>query len=118
MLAPEVTILGGDHLTDIPGTPTIFSGRPEVPKTIVGDDVWIGFRAVINAGIRIGNGAIVAAGAVVTKDVEPYTIIGGVPARQIGQRFPRLEDRAIHERALSGPLLVGRLASRQKVVRE
>ena len=51
------------------------------------DDVWIGFRATILSGVHIGQGAVVAAGAVVTKDVPPYAIIGGVPAKIIKYRF-------------------------------
>ena len=53
----------------------------------IGNDVWIGTRAIITDGVTIGDGAIVAAGAVVTKDVEPYTIVGGVPAKPIRKRF-------------------------------
>ena len=53
----------------------------------IGNDVWIGARATIVNGCRIGDGAVVAAGAVVTKDVSPYTIVGGVPAREIRKRF-------------------------------
>lgn len=53
---------------------------------IVGNDVWIGYEAVIMAGVHIGDGAVVAARAVVTKDVPPYTIVGGVPARTIRPR--------------------------------
>lgn len=53
----------------------------------VGNDVWIGDSAVIFAGVKIGDGAIVAAGAVVTKDVAPYTVVGGVPAKEIKKRF-------------------------------
>lgn len=54
---------------------------------IIGNDVWIGYEAVIMAGVNIGDGAIIAAHAVVTKDVAPYTIVGGVPARPIRKRF-------------------------------
>ena len=54
---------------------------------VIGNDVWIGYEAVIMAGVHIGNGAIIAARAVVTKDVPPYTIVGGVPARLIRKRF-------------------------------
>ncbi len=54
---------------------------------IIGNDVWIGYEAVIMAGVRIGDGAIVGTRAVVTKDVPPYTIVGGVPARPIRKRF-------------------------------
>lgn len=54
---------------------------------VIGNDVWIGYEAVIMAGVHIGDGAIVAARAVVSKDVAPYTIVGGVPAKVIKKRF-------------------------------
>lgn len=55
---------------------------------LIGSDVWIGYEAVILAGVTIGDGAVIAARAVVTKDVPPYTIVGGVPAKAIRRRFP------------------------------
>lgn len=63
-------------------------------RIVIGNDVWIGNRAVILRGVTIGDGAVVGAGAVVTKDVEPYTIVGGVPARPIRRRF---SDRVIEK---------------------
>lgn len=54
---------------------------------IIGNDVWIGYEAVIMAGVTIGDGAIIGTRAVVTKDVPPYTIVGGVPAKPIRKRF-------------------------------
>lgn len=54
---------------------------------VIGNDVWIGYDAVIMAGVTIGDGAIIGARAVVTKDVEPYAIVGGVPAKEIRKRF-------------------------------
>lgn len=54
---------------------------------IIGNDVWIGYDAVIMAGVTIGDGAIIGTRAVVTKDVKPYTIVGGVPAKSIRKRF-------------------------------
>lgn len=54
---------------------------------IIGNDVWIGYEAVILSGVTVGDGAIIGARAVVTKDVPPYTIVGGVPARPIRKRF-------------------------------
>ena len=55
---------------------------------VIGNDVWIGYEAVILAGVTIGDGAIIGTRAVVTKDVPPYTIVGGVPAKPIKRRFP------------------------------
>ena len=54
---------------------------------VIGNDVWIGYEVVIMAGVHIGDGAIIAARAVVTKDVPPYTIVGGTPAKEIRKRF-------------------------------
>lgn len=54
---------------------------------IIGNDVWIGYEAVILSGVTIGDGAIIGARAVVTRDVPPYTIVGGVPAKAIKKRF-------------------------------
>ena len=54
---------------------------------VIGNDVWIGYEAVVMAGVHIGDGAIIASRAVVTKDVPPYTIVGGTPAKKIRMRF-------------------------------
>jgi virginiamycin A acetyltransferase len=56
--------------------------------SVIGNDVWIGYKAVIMPGVQIGDGAIIAAMSLVTKDVEPYTIVGGNPAKTLRQRFP------------------------------
>lgn len=69
----------------------------EAQEARIGHDVWIGANAIVLGGIQIGDGAIVAAGAVVTKDVPPFTIVGGVPARPIRSRFPVETVRAISE---------------------
>ena len=108
MLANECAVLGGDHVWGKPGVPIIFSGRPPLaPRTVIEDDVWIGFRCTIMAGVRIGKGAIVAAGSIVTKDVEPYSIAGGVPAKPIGKRFSNPADIEIHNKMLSEPPVIG-----------
>lgn len=69
-------------------------------EIIIEDDVWIGFGAVVLSGITIGRGAIIAAGSIVTKDVEPYALVVGNPAKKIGERFS-VEERIEHERLLS-----------------
>ena len=69
---------------------TTFSDKDyvdEIPRTTIGHNVWIGARAIIRAGVTIGDGAVIAAGAVVAKDVAPYTVVGGVPAQVIRDRF-------------------------------
>ena len=69
---------------DVARIPEAWDNKGDI---VVGNDVWIGYEAVILAGVTIGDGAIVAARAVVTQDVPPYTIVGGVPARPIRKRF-------------------------------
>lgn len=107
MVAPEAWIIGNDHRFDRPGVPIIFSGRPETKSTVIEDDVWIGNGAMIMAGVTIGRGAIIAARAVVTKDVPAYEIHGGVPAKKIGERFSDPADRAAHDAMLAGPAREG-----------
>ncbi|MFI6366212.1 CatB-related O-acetyltransferase [Nocardia sp. NPDC050630] len=65
----------------------IVTSMPSRGDTVVGNDVWFGYQSTIMPGVRIGDGAIIAAGAVVTADVPPYTIVGGNPAKPIRQRF-------------------------------
>lgn len=101
MLGPRVAIVGADHVFNQPGVPIIFSGRPELKSTVIERDAWIGCGSVLMAGVRIGRGAIVAAGAVVTKDVAPYEIVGGVPARKISERFDTAAAREAHDQMLA-----------------
>ena len=68
--------------------------------TVIGNDVWIGYEAVILSGVTIGDGAVIGARAVVTRDVPPYTIVGGVPAKPIRRRFD--DETATRLRALRG----------------
>lgn len=87
LMGPGAKIFSSNHGTE-GGIP--MNLQPWVEKdTVVGNDVWIGANSVILAGVTLGDGAIVAAGAVVTCDVPPNTIVGGVPARIIGHRKAR-----------------------------
>ena len=69
----------------------------DMPRTTIGNDVWIGHGAKVRAGIHIGHGAIVGMGAVVTNNVPPYAIVAGNPARQISSRFPESVVKALLE---------------------
>lgn len=106
-LSAYVAIIGADHNYDLPGTPIVFSGRPPSRITTIGSDVLIGHGAILMRGITIGNGAVVGAGAVVTKDVPPYAVVAGVPARVLRYRFDEREQ-AIHEKMLAQPTQRGR----------
>lgn len=100
-IAPYVKIGFGIHPTNYLSTSPIFYNNnnvfgfsinhdkefKEFKETNIGNDVWIGLNAIIIDGIKIGDGSIIGAGAVVTKDVEPYSIVGGVPAKLIRYRF-------------------------------
>ncbi|WP_199439066.1 CatB-related O-acetyltransferase [Umezawaea beigongshangensis] len=100
---------GGNHSTSGPSTfPfTIFGGEwaertvdialdiPSRGDTVVGNDVWFGHRSLVMPGVRIGDGAIVATGAVVTADVPPYAVVGGNPARPLKQRYPDEDVRRL-----------------------
>lgn len=92
MFGPEVTIRGGNHRFDVPGMPmrsvTEDMKRPEDDLgVVIEDDVWIGTRAIILHGVRIGRGSVVGAGSVVTRSIPPFSIAAGVPARVIRPRF-------------------------------
>lgn len=92
-----VILLGGNHRIDWVTTYPFnklmeeFSGIKGHPTTkgdvIIGNDVWIGYKSLILSGVKIGDGAVIAACSVVTKDVEPYTIVAGNPAKPIRRRF-------------------------------
>jgi len=101
MIASDVTFImnGANHLSDAISTyPFAIFGAdwsnamegkeyPTKGNTIIGNDVWIGYGATIMPGVKIGDGAIIATKAVVTKDVAPYAIVGGNPAKEIRKRF-------------------------------
>lgn len=104
-IANRVIIGGGEHPLHWVGmSPVFYEGRdsvkakfahhkrPDLPFTFIDHDVWIGQCALVKSGIKIGIGAVVGMGSVVTKDVEPYAIVAGNPARLIRKRF---DDRTI-----------------------
>jgi len=101
-IAPNVVVAPGKHNPNFTSTSALFfTNHPKLPitfksadysaneKVIIGNDVWVGLNAVILDGVNVGDGAIIAAGSVVTKDVEPYSIVGGVPAKFIRYRFSK-----------------------------
>jgi acetyltransferase-like isoleucine patch superfamily enzyme len=107
-IAGDVTILlGGEHHHDwVSNYPfSIHSdGAGELPgypmtkgDVIIGNDVWIGYDALILSGVKIGDGAVIAARALVNKDVEPYSIVGGVPAKHLRYRFSAETIKALQE---------------------
>ena len=92
MTGPNVTFVSGDHRIDIENRPMIsISDKEKLPENDIrielkGDN-WIGSNAVILKGVTIGEGAVIAAGSVVTKDVPPFAIVGGIPAKLLKYRF-------------------------------
>jgi acetyltransferase-like isoleucine patch superfamily enzyme len=84
-IGPRTIIISSDHAFADPDRP-IHQQGVVAAATTVEDDVWIGCHVTILKGVRVGRGAVLAAGAVVTKDVAPFTIVGGVPAKVIGRR--------------------------------
>jgi acetyltransferase-like isoleucine patch superfamily enzyme len=87
LIAPNVSIIGSNHLYD--KNKLIMDNGWDTSKNfvVIGNDVWIGCQSVILPGVKIGNGAIIAGGSLVNKDVEDYTIVGGTPAKFIKDRY-------------------------------
>jgi maltose O-acetyltransferase len=88
MIGPEVIVVGRLHRVDDVDIPMADQGEYTKPHTRIESDVWVGVRAIIMPGVTIGTGSIVGAGAVVTRDVAPWTVVGGAPARVIRERRP------------------------------
>ncbi|MBQ1412352.1 MAG: transferase, partial [Clostridia bacterium] len=86
MMGSDCVIYVRNHRFDRTDIPMMKQGFTEEEPVIIEDDVWIGGRVSILPGVRIGTGAVIAAGAVVTKDVESYSVVGGNPARVIKKR--------------------------------
>lgn len=86
MIAPGVSILNDSHNFDDPSIPMVDQGKVVNENPSIGNDVWLGRNVIVLKGVEIGDGAIIGAGSVVTKDVIPFSIVGGVPARYIKMR--------------------------------
>ena len=112
MLASNIAIVGDDHNWSEPGVPMQFAGRPAQQSTTIGADVWLGHGVIVMRGVTIGDGTIVAAGAVVTKDIPSYEVWAGTPARKLRDRFTHPSQRGKHEAMLAGPLLPAAFAER------
>lgn len=105
MFGPNVTVITGGHRLDVVGrymkSITNEEKRPEDDRDIIFEgDNWIGANATILRGVVIGEGAVIAAGAVVTKNVPPYAIYGGVPAKLLKMRFDK-ENLEMHKQLLA-----------------
>lgn len=86
MMGPDVIIIKNNHNFEDLSTPMRLQGAKDSAPVIIGNDAWIGTRAIILPGVKIGDGAIIGAGAVVTKDIPPYAISAGNPSRVIKYR--------------------------------
>lgn len=102
MMGPDVIIVTSNHRSDRFDVPMKDQGGTEPAPVEIDDDVWIGTRAIILPGVRIGRGAVIGAGAVVTKDVPPYAIIAGNPAKLIRYRDGGRGSRQEDSRAVAG----------------
>lgn len=87
MMGPEVIIYTSGHKFDLTDIPMMDQGSTEPKPVIIGDDVWLGRRVIIMPGVTIGQGSVIGAGAVVTKDVPPYSVAVGVPAKVVKNRI-------------------------------
>ena len=86
MMGPDVLYIESNHRFDLTDVPMIEQGNAPEKGLIIGDDVWIGSRAIFLPGVSVGNGAVVGAGSVVTKDVPEWAVVAGNPARIIRYR--------------------------------
>jgi acetyltransferase-like isoleucine patch superfamily enzyme len=106
MFGNRVALIGRyDHHYQQVGMPTRLAVQIRDPEynwkglgmtTVIENDVWIGYGSTVLGGVRIGEGSIIGAGSMVTKDVEPYSIYAGVPARKVRSRFDNCEDLQKH----------------------
>lgn len=96
MMGPEVVIYTSGHRFDRTDIPMMDQGSTEMRPVTIGNDVWIGRRVIIMPGVTIGDGCVIGAGAVVTKDIPPYSVVGGVPAKILKERRCGCNDASAH----------------------
>lgn len=128
IMANRVALVGRyDHHFLQVGTPTRWGREVRDPdynwkgvgtRVVIGDDVWVGYGAILLSGVTIGEGSIVASGSVVTRDVEPFSIVGGNPARLIAMRFDGDFEREIHSLSLEARRRVSGLRGDNKSDKE
>lgn len=92
MMGPDCHIFTAFHGYDRTDIPMREQGYSERKPVVIGDDVWIGIRVIIMPGVHIGKGTVIGAGAVVTKDVPDYAVVGGVPAKVLRYRNENKND--------------------------
>jgi len=86
IMGPDVKIYSRNHNYDDTSLPISSQGKKKY-RTILGDDIWIGANVIILAGVKIGSHSVLAAGSIITKNIEPYSIVGGNPAKIIKKRL-------------------------------
>lgn len=110
LIANRVALIGrNDHDFRAVGYPVRYSpwigstlqhSRFRTEEIVIDSDVWIGFGAILLTKVHIGRGAVISAGSVVVRDVEPYAIVAGNPAKTVGHRFNCVSDRQLHEQRI------------------
>jgi len=127
LFANRVALIGRyDHNFTVPGVPIRlarsirdkeYNWKGLNERIVIFDDVWVGYGSIILSGVKIGQGSIIAAGSVVTKDVEPYSIYAGNPARKIKERFNSEAEKDEHIR-ICNQKLQGQIRRNQNLYRD
>jgi len=101
LISRGTSIIAGNHLFDTPGLSYLESSKGVNEDITIGRNVWIGEHVIILKGVTIGDSSIIAAGSIVTKDVDDFAIVGGIPAKFIRWRFTKEEQKIHREKVLS-----------------
>lgn len=100
VMGPEVVLMTTSHAFEDPETPIRLQGSVPIKPIVIGDDVWIGTRVVVLPGVQIGTGSVIGANSLVTKDIPPYAVWGGVPAKHIRNRGDKLIKKTMNGASL------------------